>query len=85
MLPMSTFINSSPPEQYGRYFPDDTFKRIFVNENVTIFIRISLKLVPKAPIDNMLALFKVMASRRTGDKPLPELMLTQFTDTFMRH
>ena len=39
-------INSSPtPEQNGRHLPDDVFKRIFVNENVKIVIRISLTLV----------------------------------------
>ena len=31
---------------------DDIFKRIFLNENVRIFIQISLKFVPKGPIDN---------------------------------
>ena len=31
------------------------------------------------------ALVQVMASRRTGDRPLPELILTQFTDAYMRH
>ena len=36
--------------------------------------------VPKDPIDNKPALVQVMASRRTGDKPLPEAILTQFID-----
>ena len=35
---------------------DDIFKRIFVNENVKISIRISLKFVPDGPIDNKSAL-----------------------------
>ena len=47
--------------------------------------RISLKLVPRGPIENKQALIQVMAWRQTGDKPLPELMLTQFTDEYMRH
>ena len=51
----STF-NSSPPEQNGHYFPDDNFKCIFVNENLYILIKISLKFVPKVPIDNNPAL-----------------------------
>ena len=31
---------------------DDNFKRILLNENEIIPIRISLKFVPKGPIDN---------------------------------
>ena len=50
---------------------DDIFKRIFSNENVRISIQISLKFVPKGPLDNKSALVKVMAWRRSGDKPLP--------------
>ena len=63
---------------------DNIFKCIFLNENVSILIQISLKFVPKGPIDNKSALFQGMAWRRTGDKPLPEAM-TQFTDAYMRH
>ena len=48
-------------------------------------INISLKLVSKGPIDNKSALVQVMAWRRIGDKPLSELMLTQFIDAYMRH
>ena len=64
---------------------DDNFKCIFLNENDRIPIRISLKFVPRSAINNKPALVQVMAWRRTGDKPLPELMLTQFTDVYMRH
>ena len=48
-------------------------------------IRISLKFVPKCAIDKESALVQVMAWRHTGDKPLPDPMLTQFTDAYMRH
>ena len=51
-----------------------------MNENDRIQIQISLKFVPRSPSDNKPALVQVMAWRRTGDKPLTELMLTQFTD-----
>ena len=34
------------PRQNGRHFPDDFFKGIFLNENVRISIKISLKFVP---------------------------------------
>ena len=64
---------------------DDIFKCIFLNEKVRISIKISLKSVPKGPIDNESALVQVMAGRRTGDKPLHEPKLTQFTDAYMRH
>ena len=34
-------------------------------------------------IDQMSSLVQVMAWRRTGDKPLPELMLTQLIDAYI--
>ena len=48
------------------------FKCIFFNENVWILIKISLKFVPKGPIDNKSTLVQVMAWHRAGDKPLLE-------------
>ena len=64
---------------------DDIFKGIFVNERFCISIQISLKFVPKGSVDNKSALVQVMAWRRTGDKPLPEPVLTQVTDAYMWH
>ena len=64
---------------------DDIFKCIFLNENDRIPIQISLKFVPRGPIDNKPALVHVMAWRRTGDKPLPEPMLTPFSDAYLLH
>ena len=64
---------------------DDIFKCIFLNENGTILIQISLKFVPKSPIDNKPVLVQVMAWRLFGAKPLPEPIMTMFTDAFMRH
>ena len=64
---------------------DDIFKCIFLNENDRIHIQISLKFIPRSPIDNKPALVRVMAWRRISDKPLPELMMTLFTDAYMRH
>ena len=46
---------------------------------------ISLKFIPKGPIDYKSALVQVVAWHRTGEKPLPESMLTQFTDACIRH
>ena len=64
---------------------DNIFKCIFIQENGKILIQISLKLIPRSPIDNKSALVQVMAWRRTGDKLLPERMMTQFTDAYMQH
>ena len=61
------------------------FNCIFFNENDKIPIQISLKYVPRSPIDNKPALVQVMAWRRTGAKPLLGLMMTQFIDVYMRH
>ena len=49
-------LNTLRPRQNGRHFADDTFKRIFLNENVIILIKISLKFAPKGPINNVPAL-----------------------------
>ena len=64
---------------------DDIFKCIFSNEIDKIPIQMSLKLVPGRPIDNKPALVQVMAWRRTGDNSLPVPVMTQFTDSYMRH
>ena len=66
-------------------FAEDLFECLFVNENDRIRIQISLKFIPRGPIDNRAALVQVIAWHRTGDKPLPEPMMTQFTDVYMRH
>ena len=58
------------PRQNGRHFADDIFKYIFLNENVWIPIKISLKVVPKGRINNILALAQVMAWRRPGSGSL---------------
>ena len=70
-----SWLNTLRPRQNGRHFPDDIFKWIFMNEDVSASIGISLKFVPKAPINNIPALVRIMAWRRPGDKPLSELMM----------
>ena len=67
--------NTLRPRQNGRHFPDDIFKCIFLNENVWISIKISLKIVPKGPINNIPALVQIMAWRWPSSKPLSELMM----------
>ena len=73
------------PGQNGRYFADDVFKYIFVNEKLCLSVKISLKFVSKGPIDNIQVLDQKKVRRRTGDKALSEPMLTWFTDTYMQH
>ena len=68
-------INTLRPRQNGRHFADDIFKRIFLNENIWILIKISLKFVPKGSINNIPALVQKMAWRRPGDKPLSGPMM----------
>ena len=70
-------VNTLRLRQDGRRFPDDTFERIFLKENVIILIKISLKFVPNGPIDNIAALVQIMAWRQPGDKPLSEPMLVR--------
>ena len=82
---LSDPFNSSPPGQNGRHFADDIFRCIFVNENFCILIKISLKFVPRGPVDNNSAFVYIMAWRWMGDKPLSEQMLTLFTDAYMWH
>ena len=53
---------------------DDKFGCIFLNENDRIPIGISLKFVPRSPIEN-----------KPDDKPWLETILTKFTDAYMRH
>ena len=80
-----SIINQPTLDKMAAIFADDILKCISMNEKNCISIQISLKFVPKGPIDNKWALVQVMAWRRIGDKPLPETMLIQFADADMRH
>ena len=72
-------INTLRLRQNGRHFPDDIFKCIFLNERVLILIKISLKFVPRGPINNIPALVQIMAWHHPGDKPLSEPMMVSLT------
>ena len=80
---MRMISNSLSPRHNGRLFADDTFKRIFLNENIRISTKNSLKFVPKGLINNIPALVLIMAPTRrqaiiwTNDG--------QITDAYMRH
>ena len=62
-------------DENGCHFPHNTFKCIFMNENIWISTNILLKFVPKGLINNIPALVQIMAWRQPGDKPLSELMM----------
>ena len=68
-------INTLRPIQNVHHFLDSIFRCIFLNENVWIFIKISVKFVSKGPNNHITALVQIMAWRRPGDKPLFEPML----------
>ena len=79
-------ISTHPPlDKMDAILADDIFTCILLNENDRIPNYISLRYVPKSPIDNKPALVQVMAWRRTGDKPFPGPVTTQFIDAYMRH
>ena len=47
-------------------------------------MKISLKFVPKGPINNIPSLVQIMAGHQPGDKPSSEPMMVSFM-TYMRH
>ena len=62
---------------------DSIFKCILTNETFCISIQISVKFVPNDHIGNASVLVQVTAWRRTGEEPLPEPKLTQFTQPYI--
>ena len=57
----------------------------FFNENDGILIQISLKFVPRSQVENTPAVLQVMAWHWTGNKPLHETNMTQFTDAYVQY
>ena len=76
-------INTLRPRQNEPHSADDIFKCIFLNENVRIPIKISLKFVPKGPINNMPSLVQIMAWRRPGD--VRQFILKLYGATFWKY
>ena len=68
-------FNTLRPRQNRRHFADDIFKCILLNETLLVSIEISLKFIPKGPINNIPALVQIMAWCLPGDKPLSEPMM----------
>ena len=61
------------------------FKRIFINENIIIFIKMSLQFVPHCLINNIPKLVQIMVWCRPGDKPISEPMTVRLpTDICVR-
>ena len=63
------------PDKMPAISVDDIFKYIFANEIFFILIHISLKFVPKGPINNNPSLIRKMACCLLGAKPLSEPMM----------
>ena len=72
-------VNTSRPGQNGRHFSDDTFKCIFLNENLRDSIQISPKFVPKGPVNDIPVLVQIMAWHQPGDEPLSEPMMVRLS------
>ena len=62
---LGSLMNSSPLDKMATVLADDNFKCIFLNKNYGILICISLKFVPRSPIDNKPALIQIT----TPNKP----------------
>ena len=74
----------SRPRQNGRYFADDIFKCIFLNEIVFISIIISLKFIPNGPISNS----SIGSDNGMAPNRRQTIIWTKddyFTDAYMRH
>ena len=69
-------VNTLRPSQNGPHFPDDSFKYIFLNENVWIMIDISLKLVPQGPINKFTG---------TGELPAQMASYAENVSVWWRH
>ena len=70
-----TDLNTLRPRQNGRHFANYNFTCIFVNKNVWIPIKMSLRYISKGPIHNIPTLVQIMAWRHPGDKPLSKPMM----------
>ena len=76
-------VKTLNPRQKGRHLQDDIFKYIFVNENIRILLKISLKFVPKVLISNIPALAQIMVLCQQGNKPLSETIVVTYWCIFV--
>ena len=70
-------VNTLRARQNVRHFADDTYKSIFLNDNIRILIKVSLKPVTTGPFIIIPALVQIMAWRQPGEKPLSETMMVR--------
>ena len=78
-------VNTLRPRQNDRHFADDILICIFGNEKFFVLIKISLKFVPKGPVNNIPVLIQRMAWRRLGNKPFSEPMVVSFLCIYIRY
>ena len=77
-------FNTLIPRQNGRHFADDIFKIIFQYGICRVFNKISLKFLPKGPINNNPALVQVMLWRQIGDTSLSAPTRAEIAEAYMR-
>ena len=70
----NTCINTLRPRQNGCHFPDNNQKHFLEWKSV----KISLKFVPRGPINNIPALVQIMVWRRPGNKPSSEPVIVVY-------
>ena len=72
------WVNKLRTKQNCHHFAHDIFNCIFLNENVWISLKISLKFIPKFRINNIPALVQIKASRLVGAKPMTVSLPTHY-------
>ena len=72
-------------EARAKLLPFPIFKCIFLKENVSISLKISLKSVPKVQISSIWALVQIMAWCWPSNKPLSEPVVAYVADAYMHH
>ena len=83
---LHAYITFSPhPPDKMVIISQTTFLNAFLEWKCWNFDWIFSEIVPKGPIDNESALVQLMACRLFGANPLPEPILSQLTDAYMRH
>ena len=75
MVAFDVQVNTLRPRKNGRHFPDDILKCIFLNENESIWLKVSLQLLLKGLVDNIPSFVQIMAWSLPDDKPLSEPMM----------
>ena len=73
-----------PPSPWPKWplFRRWHFQTHVLQRNIRISIKISLKFVPKGPIDNNASMAQIMAWSRISDKPFSEPMPTRIADAY---